>query len=399
MSCKFAMILAGGAGTRLSILSYERAKPAVPFGGIYRIIDFTLSNAMYSGVEKIGILTQYRPSSLMDHISLGEFWDFIGRNKEAKILPPFKGKKASDWYKGTADAVYQNINYIRRHKSPTVLILSGDHIYNMDYRKMAKFHFENDAHLTIATMEVPIEEASRFGVCLTDRKSRIIDFYEKPKKPPSNLVSLGIYFFNSDVLIDALIEDAEDPDSSHDFGKDVIPKLIKSKRVFAYKFKGYWRDVGTVESYQEANFDLLFPKALILKKEFKVRTNLRYRNIIESPPAKIHNYADVKNSIISPGCQIKGKVVHSILGPSVVVEKGAYVKDSILMHEVKVGRYCEIVNTIIDKDVIIEDNCKIGENVKHKRRYNFSGITLIGKGCYIREGMEIEPGVLIYPKI
>ena len=252
-----AMILAGGQGSRLTILSSARAKPAVPFGGIYRIIDFSLSNVMHAGIEIVGVLTQYRPSSLMDHLSTGTPWDLIGRKRQIKILPPYTGTHSSDWYKGTADAISQNAWYIRRYRPKNVMILSGDHIYKMDYVKMIAYHESKQAALTIATMNVPLSEASRLGIMTVNAENRIVRFQEKPANPASTLASMGVYVFNADVLLEKLDEDAKDFESHHDFGANIIPGMLNMYRVYNYVFEGYWWDVGTVQSYIDANMDIL----------------------------------------------------------------------------------------------------------------------------------------------
>jgi glucose-1-phosphate adenylyltransferase len=392
-----AMILAGGKGTRLSILSEHRAKPAVPFGGIYRIIDFTLSNVMYAGIRNVGILTQYRPRSLMEHIGIGEPWEFTGRQRCAKILPPFKGRRASDWYRGTADAVYQNLSFIRHTNAHQVLVLSGDHVYAMDYGQLVSFHVAADAELTIAAMRVPLAEASRFGVLVTDRDDRVVRFVEKPSEPPSDLISLGIYVFDVNFLREALQRDAADAGSEHDFGRNVIPTAVaEGRRVFAYRFSGYWRDVGTVASYQEANFKLLEPDSLLNVSPVPVRTNMRYRRLWDQPPARFLAACRVADSLVGRGCVIAGTVHRSILSPGVRIHGRAVVSGSIILHDTEIGSGTRIGNAIIDKDVRIGPDCVIGEDpAEGTEGGGGDGITLIGKGCRIPRGVRIPAGSVI----
>ncbi len=398
-----ALILAGGQGSRLSILSQKRAKPAVIFGGSYRIIDFTLSNVINSGINIVGILTQYKPLSLMDHIGKGEAWGFVGRKRICRILPPYTGIKETDWYLGTADAVFQNISFIEKYKPDYVLILSGDHIYNMDYEKMIKFHIEKKADLTIAVQEVSIKEAHRFGIAVTDKNAQIIEFQEKPEKPKNNLASLGIYVFSREILLKRLIEDSKDAYSEHDFGKNVIPKMINLDRVFAYKFSGYWKDVGTIYSYWETNMELLKENSPIDLHKWNIRTNPYDRSVGEKPPTFYAKGSKVENSIIGVGCVIEGYVKNSILSPGVVIKRGAVVEDSIIMNDSFIGKNSHLKKVISDKDLVVGENCKIGfgQNIPNKKYPNLlsEGITVIGKKVKISDNITIGKNCLIYPDV
>ncbi|MBN2057113.1 glucose-1-phosphate adenylyltransferase [bacterium] len=395
-----ALLLAGGEGKRLQILSTERAKPAVPFGGMYRIIDFTLSNAMHSRIQRVGVLTQYRPSSLMDHLEIGESWDMVGRRRELKIMPPGVGHAPFDWYKGTADAVYQNTNYLTRNSPDLVLILSGDHIYHMDYRRLINFHLDNGADATLTTMRVPIEQCTRFGVVEVNENHLITAFEEKPAVPKSDLASLGIYCFNLDVLLMFLKLDAQDSHSSHDFGRDLLPKMIDELRFYSYTFDGYWRDVGTVHSYWDANMDVLRPDSGLDLQRWKVRTNLRYRWVGELPPMSVTTGGKAINSLISKGCVIEGEVRDSILGPGVRVLRKARVVDSIIMHDTTVGAGACVSYSIIDKDVIVGGNARIGDDRAEAHGDGaLEGLTIIGKKASIPSGYTIGSNCMIPPKV
>ena len=399
-----AMILAGGQGSRLTIFSSARAKPAVPFGAIYRIIDFSLSNVMHANINVVGVLTQYRPSSLMDHMKKGDPWDFIGRSREIKILPPYMGTHSSDWYKGTADAIYQNLWYIKRYRPKNVIILSGDHIYRMDYWKMLAYHEEKQADLTIATMNVPVEEASRFGIMTVNDENRIVRFQEKPKEPESTLASMGIYIFNAQILMKKLEDDAKDKDSQHDFGGNIIPGMIKENRVFNYVFEGYWRDVGTVQSYLDANMDILNPHSGLDLNAWDVRTNLEERNVADRPPAKLLNNANVSDSLLSRGCIINGTVAHSLLSPGVIVEKGAVVRNAVIMHDCVIREKAVVENVVSDKDVTFSKGCQVGvsgENLPNRTypKYLTTGISIFGKGAMVPEDVVIERNCMIYPRV
>lgn len=400
-----AMILAGGQGSRLTIFSSARVKPAVPFGGIYRIIDFSLSNVMHAKINIVGVLTQYRPSSLMDHLKSGVPWDLIGRKREVKILPPYTGTHSSDWYKGTADAIYQNLWYIQRYHPKNVLILSGDHIYKMNYWKMIQYHEEKNADLTIATMNVPLCEACRFGIMTVNEENRIIRFQEKPVEPESTLASMGVYVFNTGVLVDRLQRDAKDPISRHDFGGNIIPEMIEDQfQVYNYVFEGYWRDVGTVQSYLDAHMDMLDKNSGLDIAAWGVRTNLEERNVADHPPAKFLKHAKVANSVVSRGCIINGTVEHSVLSPGVIVEKGATVRNSVIMHDCQIGKHAVVETVVSDKDVIFGQGCRIavsGENTPNQDfpKYLNTGITIFGKGTIVPENITIERNCVIYPHV
>ncbi len=396
-----SMLLAGGQGSRLNILATHRAKPAIPFAGNYRVIDITLSNIMNSSIDNVGILTQYKPSSLIDHLQDGESWGFSGKNKNISILPPYTGNNFSSWYKGTADAVYQNINYINKFENiENVLILSGDHIYKMDYSDVVKFHRDNNADITIVSKEIPIEEASRFGTILADEKNRIIGFEEKPIKPKSNLVSLGIYLFNKDILIDALKKDAINEKSSHDFGRDIMPNFL-DKRIFAYKFSGYWRDIGTIDSYFQTNMDIIFNKNELDFDNWKITTNFKSFGKSDKNPFYVMNKANIKNSLISEGTKIDGYVENSILSPGVIVEEGAKVIDSIIFNNTIVKSKASLNRVIIDKNVFIGENDFIGfgelpgEKNSLYGSHLFSGITIVGKNVKFPKNIKIGRNSII----
>ena len=398
------IILAGGQGERLYPLTKDRAKPAVPFGGIYRIIDFTLSNCLNSGLRKIVVLTQYKSFSLDKHLRLG--WNIFNNelNEYVEQIPP-QQRISDQWYQGTADAVYQNIYTLEKEQPEMVLILSGDHIYKMDYRNMALFHLENKADLTIACMEVPLSEGKRFGVIKTDEENRIVGFHEKPSEPipsPNNpeatLASMGIYLFNTTTLVKAIIDDAKQ-DTNHDFGKNIIPEMIHSKRVYAYPFAdgtnnnlNYWRDIGTLDAYWEANMDLVqeSPEFNLYDKDWPIRTHQE-----QNPPAKTtfkktlpEERTDmILNSIVSGGCIISGaKVEGCILSPDVRVDTNSEIYDSIIMESVRIGENVKIRKAIIDKSVNIPDYMSIGYNREDDSKHftvTDSGITVVRKEMHL----------------
>ncbi|PID58590.1 glucose-1-phosphate adenylyltransferase subunit GlgD [candidate division KSB3 bacterium] len=404
MNETIAMILAGGQGSRLTIFSSSRAKPAVPFGGIYRIIDFSLSNAAQAGINVVGVLTQYRPSSLMDHLKTGAPWDLIGRKHEIKVLPPYTGTSRSDWYKGTADAIYQNLWYIKRYTPKNVLILSGDHIYNMDYWKMIEYHNRKGAALTIATMQVDIEEAHRFGIMTINQENRIIRFQEKPAEPESTLASMGVYVFDAETLIARLEADAKDPDSKHDFGGNIIPAMITEQNVYNYVFDGYWKDVGTIQSYLDANMDMLRPDSGLDIATWETRTNLEERHVADRPPTKFLRDAKVSNSVVSRGGIIDGTVEQCVLSPGVIVKKGAVLKNAVIMHDCIIGEGAVIENVVSDKDVVFGKGCKVGvsgENTANEKYpgYLHTGISIFGKGAMVPENVTIEHNCIICPDV
>lgn len=394
------LILAGGQGTRLNVLSKRRAKPGVPFGGTYRIIDFVLSNCMHSGVDRVGILTQYRPGSLLEHIGSGASWDFVGRQRQLDILPPYRGRKGSDWYRATADAVYQNIAWLRDAKAELTLVLSGDHIYSMDYRKLLDFHRTTKADVTLAVKRERPEELSQFGVVLIHGDGQIHGFQEKPKEPRSDLVNLGIYVFTTEVLIQALVADRNVAGSEHDFGKNVIPSLVGKDRVMAYPFDGYWKDVGTVGAFWEANMDLLRQLPELDLRRWQVATNWELE-IGTRTPARILPGAETHSVMVSPGTVIAGKVHRSILSPGVIVEAGAIVEDSIVMHDSRVRSGAVVRRSVLDKDVEIGAGAIIGGDATDapaNRDYPThlsQGITLIGKSAKIPPGAKIGQNCLI----
>lgn len=383
MYCKkeiIAMLLAGGQGSRLYDLTKLTAKPAVSFGGKYKIIDFPLSNCINSGIDTVGVLTQYQPLALNEYLGNGEPWDLDRTRGGLTVLPPYQGNTNSDWYKGTANAIYQNINFIKQYNPDYVIILSGDHIYKMDYMDMLDQHKKTGACCTVATISVPIEEASRFGICNTNADGLIYEFEEKPKKPKNNQASMGIYIFNSDVLIEYLEIDEADENSSNDFGKNIIPNLLANgEKIFAYNFSGYWKDVGTISSLWETNMDLIgdYPKLSISDKQFRIYSRNEAR-----PPQFIGNESKIVNSQISEGCKIYGTVENSVLSGGVLIETGAIVKDSVIMDDVIVKSGAKIYKSIIDSDVIINDNITVGtENANNDR------ITVIGKNSVITKSI------------
>jgi len=414
-----AVILAGGQGERLGILSKERAKPAVPFAGNYRIVDYTISNCANSAIKEVVVLTQYNPLSLAEHIGVGAPWGLVPPDKQIRLLQPYLAREQGrDWYKGTADAVYQNLRHIDNDASDLIFILSGDHVYKMDYSEMVRFHREKQAEISIAVTPFPDEELNKFGTVTIDESSRITGFQEKVKNPKSHLVSMGIYLFNAETLHKWLATDAANNSSKHDFGRSIFPKMLNKAQVFAYHFEGYWRDVGTIHTYWQTNMDLLeMTSTLLSSPDWPIRTNE-----IEHPPTKISKTADVTNCLISSGCIIEGNVEHSILSPGVRVAKGAIVRDSIIMADTIIGRGSIVDYSILDKEVVVETDCRIGfgddftPNRKDPNILN-TGITLvgrkahigyhtrIGRNCMIEDGVrkedfpsaDVESGTTIKP--
>ncbi len=396
------MLLAGGVGSRLSILATKRAKPAVPFGGMYRIIDFTLSNIMHSYLEMVGVLTQYKPLSLMDHIGNGECWNLYGRKRGIKILPPHTGEADSDWYKGTADAIYQNIPFMDNFKPQKVLILSGDHIYKMDYEAMIHFHEKKNAVLTIAAMPVPIEEAHRFGVMVTNDSDEIIEFQEKVKNPKSNLASMGIYVFDYKVLCEEL-RNIVGTKKGFDFGKDIIPSMLNRYKLVSFKFDNYWRDVGTIESFHSANMDCLKADSGLNLYEWNICTNLKEDGIGDKPPSAFGQYSRTSNSLISRGCHIDGEVYNSILSPGVKIMRGAKVYDSVIFSNSVIESGTIVNKVIIDKNVQIGSDCMIGQGEDIPNIISPShlscGITVIGKNVIIPDQTTIGKNCIIHPDV
>ncbi len=383
-----AMLLAGGKGSRLYALTNNIAKPAVSFGGKYRIIDFPLSNCVNSGIDTVGVLTQYQPLILNDYIGNGQPWDLDRTFGGVHILSPYQAKKSSDWYKGTANAIYQNMHFMKQFNPEYVLILSGDHIYKMNYSLMLNYHIQNGADCTISAIEVPIEEASRFGILNTTEDGVIYEFEEKPKKPKSNLASMGIYIFTAEKLFKYLEDDSKNPNSSNDFGKDVLPAMLNDgNKMMAYKFEGYWKDVGTISSLYDANMDLLgdSPKFDVTDTSWKIQSRSPL-----APPHYINDTAKTTNSIIMSGCEIYGTVENSILASSVIVEEGAVIKNSIIMSDVTIGENAFIDHAIIDENVTVGKNAKIGSGNNPKGL-----ITLIGRNTNIGKCTEIKCGAMV----
>ncbi len=386
-----AVILAGGQGERLSVLSAKRAKPAVPFAGKYRIIDFTLSNCVNSGIYRVAVLTQYRPHSLNDHIGIGRPWDLDRMRGGVRMLQPYLGRKESDWYRGTSDAVYQNLTFLADWRADVLLILSGDHVYKMDYNAMLAFHEEHRADVTVGVIEVPMPEAHRFGTMVVGDDGRVVRFEEKPAHPTSNLISMGIYVFERDVLYRRLEEDSRIQGSRHDFGRDIVPRMVEMDSVFAYHFKGYWRDVGTIQSYWESNMGLLNepPDFDLYDSDWVIHTRSE-----ERPPAHVTARAEIKRSLISHGCIINGAVEHSVLSPGVFVAEGAVVRDSILFPDCIVGPGSVLDRAILDKNVVVGSNVRLGHgsettpNRTEPRNLN-TGISLVGKGARIASSLTI----------
>lgn len=386
-----AMLLAGGQGSRLYALTENTAKPAVAFGAKYRIIDFPLTNCINSGIDTVGVLTQYQPLFLNEYIGNGQSWDLDRNMGGVKILPPYQGKKSADWYKGTANAIYQNMTFIDRYDPDYVLILSGDHIYKMDYAAMLAEHKKNNADCTISVIEVPLKEASRFGIMSTNDDGSIYKFEEKPKNPTSTKASMGIYIFNKKKLFDYLIDDENNPESSKDFGKNIIPKMLENgERMFAYPFEGYWKDVGTLSSLWEANMDLLGENPVFDIDDDSWR--IRSRTAAQ-PPQFIGDEAVVKNSIITEGCVIEGTVINSVLSDGVCVEKGAVVKNSVIMSETVIKKGATVDYAIIDENALIGENCCIGADKK-----TVKDVTVIGAGSVIDTDTEVVPGTVYSSK-
>lgn len=374
------MLLAGGQGSRLGVLTKTRAKPAVPFGGKYRIIDFTLSNCVNSGLYTVGVLTQYQPLELNEYIGNGQPWDLDRLEGGVQVLPPYQKRRGADWYKGTANAIYQNISFIERYNPEYVVILSGDHIYKMDYSKMIDFHKKNRADCTISIIEVPMEQAPRFGIMNTDENGRIIEFEEKPQKPKSNKASMGVYVFTWKKLRRYLEIDEEDKNSENDFGKNIIPSMIENEeRMFAYRFDGYWKDVGTVESLWQANMDLLDHGSKI---ELSDSTWRIYARNPAEPPHYIGKGAKISNSSIAEGCMIEGEVANSVLFSGVYVERGAVIRDSIIMPHARVLAGAKVQKAIIADGAEIGEDAIIGFRADEINRQKF-GITVIGDNVRI----------------
>ncbi|MBQ9989442.1 MAG: glucose-1-phosphate adenylyltransferase [Lachnospiraceae bacterium] len=391
-----AMLLAGGQGSRLGVLTSKVAKPAVAFGGKYRIIDFPLSNCINSGVDTVGVLTQYQPLRLNTHIGIGIPWDLDRNIGGVTVLPPYEKSANSEWYTGTANAIYQNLAYMETYNPEYVLILSGDHIYKMDYEVMLDFHKQNNAECTIAVMQVPMEEASRFGIMITDENRRIVDFEEKPENPRSNLASMGIYIFNWKTLKEALIRMSEQP--ALDFGKHIIPYCHgQGSPLYAYEFNGYWKDVGTLSSYWEANMELIdiVPEFNLYEEYWKIYTK---SDIL--PPQYLAADSVVERSIIGEGTDICGKVYNSVIGCGVTIGEGTVIRDSIIMNNTVIGAGCELNKSIVAENVVIHDRVKLGmgeeaQNETHPHIYN-QGLVCIGEKTILPEGLTVGKNSCIF---
>ncbi|MCH3942884.1 MAG: glucose-1-phosphate adenylyltransferase [Atopobiaceae bacterium] len=373
-----AMLLAGGQGSRLGALTRNIAKPAVSFGGKYRIIDFALSNCANSGIDTVGVLTQYRPYVLHSYIGTGEAWNLDERGAGVSILPPYATETGGAWYEGTADAVYQNIGYIEGYKPDYVLILSGDQLYRMDYHKMLENHIRHNADLTVSVMPVPWEEASRFGIITQDDDEKILKFTEKPKKPDSNLASMGIYIFNTDLLIEKLKEDHNDPQSEHDFGNNIIPKLLsEGRRLYTFEFNGFWRDVGTIASFHETSMELLGekPEFDLYAKDFPIMSNASTR-----PPHYVGPEGDIDDSLVGNGCRVFGSVKHSVLSTDSYVGPRATVVDSILLPGAKVKEGARVVRAILGENSTVEENVTLGSVDVTKDTAVIGDDVVVGKG-------------------
>ncbi|MDY4042086.1 MAG: glucose-1-phosphate adenylyltransferase [Collinsella sp.] len=373
-----AMLLAGGQGSRLGALTQKIAKPAVSFGGKFRIIDFALSNCANSGIDTVGVLTQYRPYLLHSYIGSGEAWDLDSRDGGVSILPPYATQDGGAWYAGTADAITQNLDYIKGYDPDYVLILSGDHLYRMDYGKMLDAHIANGAELTVSVMPVAWEEASRFGILTTDDDDRIVKFSEKPEVPDSNLASMGIYIFSTDALVEALEADAVDTRSSHDFGNDIIPKMLEEgRRLYTYEFTGFWKDVGTIASFHETSMNLLgeHPEFDLFDKSFPVLSNITTR-----PPHYIGPEARVSDCLISNGCRIYGTVTHSIISTDAVVRERAVVEDSVLLPGAEVKAGAHVRRAILGENAVVEEGVKLGSVDTTRDTAVVGNDVVIGKG-------------------
>ncbi len=375
------MLLAGGQGSRLGVLTKHRAKPAVTYGGKYRIIDFPLSNCVHSGIDTVGVLTQYEPLELNAYIGTGAPWDLDGITGGAFVLPPYVKGERGEWYTGTANAIYQNIYFIEQYNPDYILVLSGDHIYKMDYSQMISAHQANNADATIAVIEVPMEEASRFGIMNADETLRINEFEEKPKKPKSNMASMGVYVFSWQKIREYLVADSKDEKSSNDFGKNIIPKMLDNgERLFAYPYKGYWKDVGTISSLWDANMELLHDSPGLNLYDDAWRIFSRNPN---KPPHFVDQNAKIKNCLISEGCYIYGEVENSILSAGVTIEKDAFVKDSIIMQDTMIKKGSKVLKSIVDEEVVIEENAVVGGEKE---------ITVIGSKAVIKSGAQVGEG-------
>lgn len=392
-----AMLLAGGQGTRLYVLTKEVAKPAVPYGGKYRIIDFPLSNCVNSGIDTVGVLTQYRPLELNSYIGNGQPWDLDRMSGGVYILPPYVSGKEGKWYNGTADAIYQNINFIEKYEPENVLILSGDHIYKMDYSKMLDYHIKNESDATIAVLNVSKDEASRFGIMSTHEDGSIYEFEEKPENPKSTKASMGIYIFNWKKLKEYLINDEKNEKSDNDFGKNIIPAMLDNgEKLMAYEFQGYWKDVGTIESLWEANMDLLNPKSNINLNtaDWKI-----YARNDPLPPHFIGENASVVESIVTEGCVIDGNLWYSVLFSGVTVEEKAELNSSVIMNNCVIKKGATIKYAIVAEDAVIEEDAVVGDDPCNYPDSLEWGIAVVGRGAVVKKGQVVKPNEMIEPDV
>ncbi|HYM81892.1 MAG TPA: sugar phosphate nucleotidyltransferase [Candidatus Limnocylindria bacterium] len=389
---RYAFVLAGGVGSRLCLLSERRAKPAVPFGGKYRIIDFSLSNCVNSGIYDVGVLTQYRPISLHQHIGIGRPWDLDRTRGGIQLLQPSLGSIESEWYQGTADAIYRNLIHLRRRRTDHVMVLSGDHVYKMDYGVMYAFHEANRAAVTVAVTEVPEEAVSSFGILETDRAGRVVGFQEKPRSARSRLASMGVYLFDRPALLRWLVEDAAIPDSHHDFGKDLLPRLVaRGEAVYGYRFPNYWQDVGTVDSYYQSNLDFLSDRPPL---DLNDPSWVIHTQSADRPPVRIDAGGRAERSLIANGCRIMGHVVRSVLSPGVTVARGAVVRESIVMNDTTIERGTHVDRAIIDKQVVVGEGARLGHgSVQTPNRacpeHLSSGLVVVGKGARLPAGITV----------
>ena len=388
-----AMLLAGGQGSRLGVLTKSIAKPAVPYGGNYRIIDFPLSNCVNSGIYTVGVLTQYQPLELNDYIGNGQPWDLDRQNGGVHVLSPYEAIGSKEWYKGTANAIYQNINFIEKYDPEYVVVLSGDHIYKMNYAKMVDFHEKNKADCTIAVLEVPWEEASRFGILATDESNKIYEFAEKPAEPKSNKASMGVYVFSWDKLKKYLIQDENTPGSANDFGKNIIPTMLDAgERMFAFPFEGYWKDVGTIDSLWEANLDIINPNVELDLSDTSWR--IYSRNPV-SPPHYIGKSAKVELSSVSEGCEIEGNVDYSVISSNVKIEEDADIRYSVIMPGAIIKKGAKVYYSIVAEDAVVEEGAQVGEIPELLDNPEDWGVAVIGAGATVKGGTKIEPGAMI----
>jgi len=392
VSARYAFILAGGLGTRLCLLSERRAKPAVPFGGKYRIIDFTLSNCVNSGIYDVGVLTQYRPTSLRQHIGIGRPWDLDRTRGGVQLLQPSLDSVESDWYQGTADAIYRNLIHLRRRMTDHVLVLSGDHVYKMDYNVLYAFHEANRASVTVAVTEVPADAVSAFGILETDRTGRVVGFQEKPRLARSRLASMGVYLFDRRSLIQWLVEDAAMKDSAHDFGKNLLPRLVaRGEAVYAHHFRDYWQDVGALDSYYQTNMDLISDRPPL---DLNDPGWLVHTQSADRPPVRFETGGVAERSLIANGCRIAGTVTRSILFPGVTVAPGAVVSDSIVMNDTQIMRDAQLDRAILDKEVVIGGGARVGwgEAMTPNEacpEHLSNGLLVVGKGTRLPEGLTV----------